>query len=88
MSDHSSSPSLTAFLAGAVLGAAAALLLAPRSGRDTRRRLARWLEEWEDETKDLLAEGGELLREQADKVRRRVKDAAQDVAKEFGGRAP
>ncbi|MBK8651046.1 MAG: YtxH domain-containing protein [Elusimicrobia bacterium] len=60
MSDNTSSPSLAAFLVGAALGAAAALLLAPRSGRDTRRRLARWLEEWEDETKDLLAEGGEL----------------------------
>lgn len=47
--------SLVSFLAGAVIGAAAALLLAPRSGRETRELLF-----------EQAAELGERIKEKAD----------------------
>ncbi len=40
MSDHDSSGSLSAFLTGALLGAAAALLFTPKTGSETRKILA------------------------------------------------
>jgi gas vesicle protein len=42
---------LTAFLGGAVAGAAAALLLAPQSGRETRAQIAGKLDQGRDFTK-------------------------------------
>jgi gas vesicle protein len=54
---------LTVFLLGGLLGAIAGLLLAPRTGKDTRRRLAGWLEDLEEKSGDLLDEGRDLLQE-------------------------
>lgn len=54
---------LTAFILGGILGAVAGLFLAPRSGRDTRKRLGRWLEDLEEKGGDLLDEGRDLLEE-------------------------
>lgn len=47
---HDSSGAIFAFLAGALIGAGAALLLAPQSGAKTRR----WLSEYADKAKDQL----------------------------------
>jgi len=52
-------------LAGGLLGALAGLLLAPDSGRNTRRRLAFRLEEG----RDALARQGQRLRRQAGELR-------------------
>ena len=55
------------FLAGAGLGAAVALLLAPRTGKDTRRYLARRAEEGKDYAS---ATGKDLFRHAEDAVGR------------------
>ena len=51
---------LLVLLLGAVAGAAAGLLLAPRTGKETRRRVGRWLEDVEERGEDLI-EGAEAL---------------------------
>lgn len=45
MAREESSNSLIAFLLGAAAGAAVAVLLAPKSGKETREQLSKWLEE-------------------------------------------
>jgi gas vesicle protein len=50
---------ILAFLAGAAIGGVAALLLAPRSGEQTRKRLA----ELSDEAKEKLARVPSALRD-------------------------
>ena len=48
---------LTALAAGAALG----VLLAPASGAETRKKLARKGNDLKDRLSDMLAEGGELI---------------------------
>lgn len=73
MSDGRSGAGETLFvlLLGAAVGAAAGLLLAPRTGRETRRRLKRWMEDMEERGQDLAGEGREIwerVRERADRI--------------------
>ena len=70
MSESPSSRPWVALLAGAVLGAVGGLLLAPRSGRESRRKLSRWLKTWEASGK----EGGNPVRKRADSSRREAKN--------------
>jgi len=55
---------------GAVVGATAALLLAPERGEVTRRRLARQFRELRDDAADELREAGRSARQE---FRRRVR---------------
>ncbi|MBR5151730.1 MAG: YtxH domain-containing protein, partial [Elusimicrobiaceae bacterium] len=45
---------LAAFLLGAIVGAAAGLLLAPAKGETTRRRLKRWANDTYEDNKELM----------------------------------
>jgi gas vesicle protein len=54
--------SLVSFLFGALLGAGAALLLAPTSGEETREKLADWLKLAEKKGQRLLHEGRERMK--------------------------
>lgn len=47
--------SLLYFLLGAAAGAAAGVLLAPRSGRESRAKLKDWLDERREKGKDVLS---------------------------------
>lgn len=62
MSREDSGSSLVAFILGAVAGAAAGVLLAPKSGKETREQLTEWLEERRAKGEEFLAkvkdEGG------------------------------
>ena len=64
------------FVAGAIIGAAVALICAPRSGRDTRQ----FLSEKSQETKERVAEGTRDVidagREMFERGRKLVEDAA------------
>lgn len=64
------------FLAGAVLGASAALLLAPKSGKDTRRYLSKTTkdgrEAMETSGRELMDRGKELY----DRGKKIVEDAS------------
>lgn len=50
-----------AFLSGALIGAAAALLLAPKTGRETRDQLRGYARRAEDGVRDLAEKAGEAL---------------------------
>lgn len=87
MSDQNNNGgSLWAFLVGAGLGVAAGLLLAPRSGRESRKRLGRWIEDLEDEGaeffkkegKDLWEKGKSVAQAKSDKIKRAIESVAAD----------
>ncbi|GKS58943.1 hypothetical protein YTPLAS18_24700 [Nitrospira sp.] len=59
---------LLAFLTGATMGAVAALLLAPRSGEQTREQLRTYARRAEGELHDLAGRAGEAFEEVADTV--------------------
>lgn len=91
MSDYDDSPyivverrggSVAAFLWGAVLGAGAALLLAPRSGRETRQELADGARRLRETAEDRVRRVQDVLTDTIDTVRRGVTDrvdAARDA---------
>jgi gas vesicle protein len=62
--DHgsgSASAVVLAFLSGAALGAVAALLLAPQSGRESREQLRGYARRAEEDLRDLAGRAGEAL---------------------------
>ena len=59
---------LVAFALGAVAGAAVALLYAPASGEETRRKLAEKAREGRDKAEELAREGREFLDRQRDDI--------------------
>ena len=67
MADNSGD-SILAFLVGGAVGVAAGLLLAPRSGAETRERLGEWLEENREKTREFIEHGREALVEKKEKV--------------------
>lgn len=77
--DSRGGDTLLAFLLGGALGLAAGLLFAPRTGKETRRRVQRWLEDLEEKGEDLLEQGREwvedgkeAVKEKADQIKRAV----------------
>ena len=55
---------LVAFVLGAIAGAAVALLVAPASGEETRRKLSEKAREGRDKAAEAARKGGEFLRNQ------------------------
>jgi len=70
------------FFAGAVIGAAAALLLAPDSGKRTRRKLRRQGEE----IADSLIESGKELVERCEDLYKQSTDMVEDTSRELSGK--
>ncbi|MDP2469526.1 MAG: YtxH domain-containing protein [Candidatus Palauibacterales bacterium] len=62
---------------GAVIGTAAALLLAPQSGARTRRQIARRAEAWTDSAGETLEDARDEARELADKAARETRRLAR-----------
>lgn len=54
MAQNDNGNELTMFLFGAVVGAVAGILLAPRPGSETREQLGDWLKERREQGSDLL----------------------------------
>ena len=76
---------MMAFVLGAAAGAAVALLFAPASGEETRRRLADTAREGRDKAEAMAREGREFLRRQREQVSAAVergRDAFEDARKE------
>lgn len=67
------------FLLGALLGAGAALLLAPSSGEETRKRLSRQARRARARTEEMLDEFGERVRHGATRVRDEVETRIDTV---------
>ena len=61
MAEQNSGDSAFAFLLGGVVGAGIALLLAPTTGEETRKRVGQWLKETEKKGEKFLKEQRELL---------------------------
>jgi len=70
---------LTAFLVGGVIGAAAALLFAPRSGKETRAFLTDKAEELWGEGADLYSQGFERVKAEAANVQRTAAQANEEL---------
>jgi gas vesicle protein len=75
MSEKSSSGAsvLVAFLAGALAGAAIALLYAPTTGEETRRKLAEKARQGRDKAEQMAKEGREFV----DRQREHLVDVAE-----------
>ena len=64
--DSGAATIITAFVLGALTGAAVALLMAPQSGEDTRRMLGDKAREGADRAAEAARQGRELLNRQKD----------------------
>ena len=73
---------LGGMLIGALAGAAAALLLAPQSGKDTRRQIQEKSMELRDRTTELVDDTMTKVRTSANKITMDLKDRGQEVAVE------
>ena len=67
-----------AFLAGAIIGAGAALLLAPQTGAQTRTQLRGYAQKAEDEVRDRMGEVREKMNEAKTTL-----DSALEQGKQF-----
>lgn len=70
---------------GTLLGALTALLLAPQSGKKTRRQIRRTAGDLGDAASEKLQVAGEKLQEAADDARQLASDA-REMAEKSGGR--
>ena len=68
MSEHDSGTSIVAFLLGGILGGLAGLLLAPRSGDETRRQLMDWLEQNRERTRELIDREREVIHDKKEQI--------------------
>ena len=82
MSQSNAGDRASFFFAGAAIGAAAALLLAPDSGKRTRRKLRRQGEDLADS----LIESGKDLVEQCEDLYKQSADMVEDAGRELSGK--
>src|ERR1035441_7825246 len=82
MSDTRAGDRAAFFLLGAAIGAAAALLMAPESGAQTRRRLVRKGEE----VADYLIDAGKELVEKCEDLYERSGELVGDATRELSGK--
>ena len=82
MSQSSAGDRASFFFVGAVIGATAALLLAPDSGKRTRRKLRRQGEE----VADYLIESGRDLVERCEDLYKQSTDMVDDASRELSGK--
>ena len=89
--NNSTGDTLLTLILGAAVGVAAGLLLAPQKGKETRRRLRRWLETIEDDLReegfeDVVERGKDAVREKAQAAKDKVDAVIKDAFKQ--GREP
>jgi gas vesicle protein len=81
MSEYNGSGSLSGFVMGAVVGAAVgagvALLLAPRTGEETRKWLAKNTRDLKDKAASALDQAKETIRREKDMAGREIKEIAR-----------
>ena len=72
MSERSGGETVLAFmlggLIGGLLGAAAGILFAPASGKETRKKIGETFDEVKDRATELWEDGVEAVKEQSDKI--------------------
>jgi gas vesicle protein len=87
MAENNSGDNIVSFLLGGVVGAAVALLLAPCSGEETRRRLGSWLEENRDKTKEFLEKERETILSKKSQVQAAWEAGKKAYRENAGGEA-
>jgi len=70
---------VTGVLIGGLIGAATALLMAPRSGEETRAEIRNKAMEYRDRTRDVVNETVSQARSKADELREGVVEKAEDL---------
>lgn len=68
MSEKNGGDNLLAFLLGGIIGGVVGVLLAPASGKETRKKVAVWLEDTREEMEDLAEKGKEKFAEQKERI--------------------
>jgi gas vesicle protein len=79
---------ILAFVLGAVTGAAVALLMAPASGEETRRRLADRAREGADRAREVAGQGKELWSRQRETFANAVERGREAYQQARGAQAP
>jgi gas vesicle protein len=69
MAENNAGSTLLAFVVGAAAGAVTSLLLAPRSGRETRRQIGQAGEAWLSRARDLAEDANSLYQDALNKAR-------------------
>jgi gas vesicle protein len=82
---HAAGIIVTAFLLGAVTGAAVALLLAPASGDETRRKIADRAREGKYRATDAARQGREFINRQRETIDHAVERGRQAYQQARGG---
>ena len=70
---------VTGLLIGGLIGAATALLMAPRSGEETRAEIRNKAMEYRDRTKDVVNETMSQAKSKADELKGGVMEKAEDL---------
>ncbi len=81
MQDNRVGKALGLFIFGAVAGAVAGVLFAPRSGKETRENIGSWLKNRREQTKETISELREKTHLQKEKLLAAVK-AGREVYKQ------
>ena len=68
-----------AFVIGALLGAGAALLLAPKSGKETQDELKEQVRKWKGVAEERMKDAQEVVEEHIDQARAGVSSKMEDV---------
>ena len=70
---------LSGAVLGAITGAIGGLLLAPRSGKETRKLLKKKAEEMEEGAKEAIKFGSEKVKDTSEKAIKIAKDKVEDI---------
>ncbi len=68
MSENRTGEVLTAFVAGAIVGAIVGILFAPAAGKVTRERISDWLEEKKEDAKEALEKLEEEIKKKKEQL--------------------
>lgn len=79
---------IVAFVLGTIMGAAVALLMAPATGEDTRRRLAERAREGADRAREVAGQGREMWNRQRDTFATAVERGREAYQQARGAQTP
>ncbi len=86
MSENNSGSTLLAFLLGAVTGAIVGILFAPAEGKQTRKVVAKYIEDLEEKGEELVDDGKKFVEDGAKKVKDFIDDGKEKLIKKFGNK--